>query len=228
MSFHLLLGLGMITAEAVYLRPSERSLPMIYDCQTYYGSRLDKKYTKNYLLPKETDVYGIFDERNGNLECYTYYERFYPVVRDCPARRIGVKNKGLIFVKNEETSYDNCFDVIEKVVDMATNTQYEYSVDILKDGSESAFAICFKVEVRFMKYLQACPEKYKNYRINPEFFRFRTVSRTSTKNAKFYRSPSVEQYEHLKAINYSFFVDEYDYSSHENEYDANLSDYIKI
>jgi len=88
---------------------------MIESCKTHFGQRLNEEYYRDYLLPGHTDVYGVFDERNGNLVCHTYLKLFYPIIQDCTASNSTV-NRGLIYVESEEVSYDNCIKVIAEVV----------------------------------------------------------------------------------------------------------------
>lgn len=191
---------------------------MIHGCKVHFGQHLNEGYYKDYLLPGHTDVLGVFDERSGNLVCHTYLKLFFPVIQECSASKSTVK-RGLIYVKNEEVSYDNCIKVIAEVMDKVTNTQTEYSIDIEKEGVD-IFTLCYKAEVRNIKYLKKCPSKYRDYRIDVRNFMFKKVSDKFVKSKRFFRSPSVTQYEHLKAIGYPVDVDDYDYESHENEYDT--------
>jgi len=217
---------GLKVEAMVPLKP-ERSLPMVRDCKVHYGQSVNEALMKTYKLPNETDVMGMFNEKTGELECFSYYKRFYPIAKDCPNNMSKLKGKGLIYVKNEEVSYDNCLIVISDVVHGATNTQTDYYVDVLKEDSE-IFPLCFRVEVRSLKIMQDCPKKYRDYKIDVRSFRFRLASTTSIKYATFYRSPSVAQYEHLKTIDFPMTIDDYVYESHENEYDITANEKFEI
>jgi hypothetical protein len=227
--------IGLITAKGEVLKDLQiqlksmikqikSTLPMIYECKMHFGSSYNEAYFKGYRLPGQTDVYGMFDEKSGDLTCFSYMQLFFPKLQECSSDRSKIIRRGLIYVKNEEVSYDNCFAVISNMMLKVTNTQTEYSVDIQREENSEVdvFELCFKAEVRYIKMGEGCPRKYKKYRIDVRNFTFRSASGTTVKGKKFFKSPSVKQYEYLLANNYPLAMDDYDYKSHENDYDVVL------
>lgn len=205
------------------MKEIKNTLPLIYECRVHYGTSYNEDYYKGYLLPGQTDVFGMFDENNGDLVCFTYLKVFYPKVQECSFDRSKIVRRGLVYIKNEEVSYDNCLAVISSLLMKVTNTQTEYSVDIQReDINFDIFELCFKAEIRHIKLLKECPRKYKKYHIDVRNFTFRSASGSTVKGKKYFKSPSVTQYEYLLANNYPMTVDDYDYKSHENDYDVVL------
>lgn len=195
----------------------EQILPMmIYNCKIYFGFPRDEGFLKKYKLPGSTDVYADFEEKTGNLLCYSFVRLFYPVLKSCDHPD---SFNGKIVVESQEVSYDNCRRVIGDINYKVTNTQTEYALDVKGEGFNQ-FRICFKVEERNVRHLEKCPTRYRSYRIDVRNFMFRIASKGLVKNRLFYKSPTVEQYEHLRATGYPFLNDDYDYDSHEHEYDT--------
>jgi len=221
-------GVHIPKAMAIVQPKPEQNLPvMIYDCKIYFGTLRDEDFLRKYRLPGFTDMFADFEEKTGNLSCYSFRRLFYPVLKKCVYPDLIDNYKGKVFVESEEVSYDNCRKVIYDINYRVTNTQTEYAVDIEKEGFDD-FRICFKVEERNVKHLEKCPGKYKDYKIDVRNFQFRVASKGSIRNKLFYKSPTVEQYEHLRVTNYSLQNDDYDYESHENEYDTVVDDDFKI
>ena len=202
---------------------SVQDVAFLRDCRNHYGVYSEsymKNFRESYLLPGSFDVLGYFNERSGDLECYSMRQVFYPS-EEANCRDAREANAGVMFFR-KEPSYNDCVKGVNHMTERVTNTKTNYYAVAVLEGKAGLARMCFKVEIRYLRMARECPTEYKGYHVDVRSFKFRIGTDTRIRGKLFYRSPSVAQYEYLRNSHFSLVNDDYDYDSHENEYDLVL------
>lgn len=185
----------------------------------YYGSSEFGDTLNFYKV--SGNLYAKFGIDTGTVMCYSLETLPYPTEEPCVHSAVKLNYKGVVTITYDTIGYDHCHDIITDFGKNVSEAGVIYSKDVILKA-RNKFRLCFSVSFMDRTYGVKCPDKYKLYKIDTRNFYFQRSNRHSlTKNKRFYRSPTISQFEYLLSLNHPAveIMDDYDYDDHVNDYE---------
>jgi hypothetical protein len=184
----------------------------------YYGS---SEFGDTLDFYKVSDnLYAKFGIDTGTAMCYSRDILPYPKEEPCVQSAVKLHYKGNVTLDEATIGYDNCHKIIGEFGKNVSDEGVVYSKNIVLKN-RNIFRVCFTISLIDRTYERKCPEEYRRYQIDTRNFYFLRANRGSTKNKRFYRSPTISQFEYLLSLDHPAveIIDDYDYEDHINDYE---------